>query len=209
MIQTDVYKTLSETEGVTDLVSTRIYPLELPRGTAVPAIVYVFSDITPVKSLDGESGLDSGVVEITCWAKSYMTAHLLAEAVRSAFKESGLGVMTDTMQDIRDEETRNYGVVINMSVWSQPNLGGGSSTLASYTAQRAFVGDGTTTEFTLSKFRSGSLLVFFNGRLAKKGLQTDATAAYWEKDTCDGFVFRTAPKGGGYADEILAFYEKV
>ncbi|MFA5374001.1 MAG: DUF3168 domain-containing protein [Candidatus Omnitrophota bacterium] len=208
MMQSDVYKTLSESDGVIDLVSTRIYPIELPRGAAVPAIVYSFSDITPVKSLDGESGLDAGIVEITCWAKSYMTAHLIAEAVRAAFKESGLGVMTDTLQDTRDEETHNYGVVINMNAWSEPNLGGGSSTIASYTAQKAFVGDGTTKEFALPKFRSGSLLVFFNGRLAKKGTESDPTAAYWEKSTCDGFVFRVAPKGGDYADEVLAFYEK-
>jgi hypothetical protein len=118
MIQSDIYKLLSENAGITSLVSTRIYPIELPQGGAVPAIVYT-TNIVPVKSLDGESGLDNCFVEIVCWAENYLKAHLVAEAVRTAFESSGLGAMTDDMQDKRDEETRNYGVVMNTTVWSE------------------------------------------------------------------------------------------
>lgn len=118
MIQADVYKTLSEAVSITAIVSARIYPFELPQGGVVPAVVYTINDITPVTSLDGESGLDSGTVEIICWAKDYTTAHLLAIAVRSAFVASGIGIVTDTMQDTRDEETRSYGVIMNMTAWS-------------------------------------------------------------------------------------------
>jgi len=208
MVQEDIFRLLSEDPGVISLVSDRIYPIELPQGSPVPAVVYT-ATLTPIRSLDGESGLDNGIVEVRCWAKTYMTAHLIANAVRVAFQDSGLGVMTDTMKDLQDPATRNYCVVMSMNVWSESNGGGGSMTLSAFTSQMAFVGDGTTTEFTLPKFRSGSLLVFFNGRLAKKGEQSDLTAAYWEKPTYDGFVFRVAPQGGAYADEILAFYEKV
>jgi hypothetical protein len=209
MIQADVYKILSEDTSIAAIASTRIYPFELPQGIIVPAVVYVINDITPVKSLNGESGLDSGTVEIICWAKDYTAAHLLAIAVRSAFVASGISVLTDTMQDTRDEETRNYGVVMNMSVWSSSNVGATPQNLKDPIVsmkQALFTGNGITTEFSLPKFRSGSLLIFFNGRLAKKGLETDLTAAYWENLTRDGFVFRVAPKGGDFKDEILAFY---
>jgi len=118
MIQADIYKILSENQSVVALVSSRIYPVEIPQGGSVPAIVYVINDLTPIKSLDGESGLDNGTVEITCWAKDYKTAQSLASAVRSAFIASGIGVITGNMQDTIDEETRNYGVVINVSAWS-------------------------------------------------------------------------------------------
>ena len=123
MIQADIYKVLSENSGVEEIVSSRIYPIEIPQGGSVPAIVYVINDITPIKSLDGESGLDNGVVEITCWAKDYKTAHLLASAVRSAFIESGIGIITGNMQDTIDEETRNYGVIINVNAWSISGTG--------------------------------------------------------------------------------------
>ncbi len=119
MIQTDIYRILSENSSVIDIVSSRIYPIEIPRDGSIPAIVYVINEITPVKSLDGESGLDSGAVEITCWAKDYKTAHSLASAVRSAFIGSGIGALTGNMQDTIDEETRSYGVIINLNIWSE------------------------------------------------------------------------------------------
>jgi hypothetical protein len=203
VIQADIYSILSGSSVVTDLVSTRIYPIELPPKTAVPAIVYTVSDITPVTSLDGESGLDNGIVEIVCYSKSYMTAHLIAAAIRLAFVESGVGYLTEEMQDIHNEETRNYGVVMRLSAWSEANTNRGENM-----GQKVFLGDGVTTSFSLPKFRSGSLLIFFNGRLAKKGEESGLTGAYYEKSTLDGFVFRVAPKGGDYQDEILAFYAK-
>ncbi len=208
MIQADIYKVLSESSAIAAIASVRIYPVEIPQGGAVPAVVYTVNNISPIKSLDGESGLDNGSVEIICWGKDYTTAHLLASAVREAFTASGIGIMTDDMQDTRDEETRNYGVVMTMSAWSEPTISHAGKSWPSYMSQTSFVGDGETTEFNLPKFRSGSLLIFFNGRLAKKGLEADLTAAYWEKTTLNGFIFRAAPKGGDYKDELLAFYEK-
>jgi len=211
MIQADLYKVLSESQTIKDIVSTRIYPFEMPQGGIVPAVVYTINNIDPVKSLSGESGLDNGSVEIICWAKDYTASQLLATAVRSAFVASGVGIVTDTIQDTRDEETRNYGVVMNINIWSISGVGVTPQSLKDpigYMVQALFTGDGVTTEFTLPKFRAGSLLIFFNGRLAKKGLEADLTAAYWEKTTRDGFVFRVAPKGGSYKDELLAFYAK-
>ena len=209
MIQADIYKVLSEDSSIATIVSTRIYPIELPQGVTIPAIVYSIPDITPEKSLNGESGLDHGIVEITCWAKDYTTVHLLAAAVRSAFIASGIGVLTGNMQDTRDDETRAYGVIMNMSAWSTSAVGATPQNLKGPIVnwgQTGFTGDGTTVEFTLPKFRAGGLLIFFNGRLAKKGEESDLTAAYWEKSTRDGFVFRVAPKGGDYPDELLAVY---
>jgi len=209
MIQADLYKVLSESAAINAIVSTRIYPFEMPQGGIVPAVVYTINNIDPVKSLSGESGLDNGTIEIICWAKDYSASQLLAAAVRSAFVASGIGIVTDNMQDTRDEETRNYGVVINVNAWSTSGVGVTPQNLKDpigFMVQALFTGDGITTVFTLPKFRAGSLLIFFNGRLAKKGIEADLTAAYWEKTTRDGFVFRVAPKGGDYKDELLAFY---
>jgi len=118
MIQADVYKTLSENSNITDIVSSRIYPVNLPKDAAVPAIVYTMDEISPIKSLNGESGIDNGTIEISCWAKDYTTAHLLAAAVRDAFSAAGIGVMTGSMQDEQDEETHNYAVVMIMDIIS-------------------------------------------------------------------------------------------
>jgi len=209
MMQADIYTVLSNDAAIYSLCGTRIYPKRMPQGASVPAVVYTITEITPVKSLSGESGLDSGTVEITCWANDYTTAHLLAAAVRSAFIAAGVAVLTGSLQDTEDAETHNYGVTMIMNAWSNAAAGTTPQNLKNpiaYMPQVPFMGNGTRTEFTLPKFREGSVLVFFNGRLAKKGDQSDLTAAYWEKTTLDGFVFRVAPKGGAYADEILAIY---
>ncbi len=209
MIQADIYNILSSDQEITNIVSSRIYPSRLPQGIAVPAITYIINDMNPIKSLTGESGLDYGLIKIVCWAKDYTTAHLLASAVRSAFIESGISFLTLSIQDITNEETRNFGVILDMTAWSISAVGTSPQNLKNPIAslgQALFIGDGETTEFPLPKFRSGSLLVFFNGRLAKKGEESDETAAYWEKPTLDGFIFRIAPAGGDYKDEILAFY---
>lgn len=209
MMQTDIYSVLSTASAVTTLCGSRIYPQRIPQGEEVPAIVYTVNELTPVKSLSGESGLDNGTVEIVCYAKDYTTAHLLASAVRSAFIASGISILTWTMQDLEDEDTHNFGVMLIMTAWTSASVGATPQNLINpigTMAQASFIGDDSTTEFQLPKFRAGSLLVFFNGRLAKKGLQSDLTAAYWEKSTNDGFIFRAAPKGGDFADELLAFY---
>jgi hypothetical protein len=118
MIQTDVYVTLAGNEALAELVSGRIYPRRLPQSVIVPAVVYTINEITPVRSLAGESGLDNGTVEIICWAKEYSKAQFVANAVRAAFIASGFTILTGQMQDVEDPDTRNFGVLMRMSAWS-------------------------------------------------------------------------------------------
>jgi len=118
MIQADIYSVLSKDSEISAICGNRIYPQRLPQGVSVPAVVYTMNDITPVKSLTGESGLDNGTVEIVCWALEYTKAHLLAEAVRAAFVASGSAVLTGSLQDTEDEETHNFGVIMIMNAWS-------------------------------------------------------------------------------------------
>jgi len=51
-------------------------------------------------------------------------------------------------------------------------------------------------------FKSGSLLLFRNGALAKKGER------YNELPDCSGISFPTAPAGGDHEDEFVAYYAK-
>jgi hypothetical protein len=115
MIQAEIFKILSESPAITAIVSSRIYPIKLPQDSPVPAIVYTIEDIAPIVTLTGEAGVDNGTIEIVCWAKDYTTAHLLASAVRSAFVASYSNITTLNMQDIDDDDTHNYGVLINMA----------------------------------------------------------------------------------------------
>jgi len=123
MMQEAIYSVLSNSSEVSDICGSRIYPKRIPQGATVPSIVYTINDITPIQSLNGESGLDAGTVEIVCWAKNYSTAHELASAVRSAFVAAGIAVLTENMQDVEDEETHNFGVLMIMNAWSDSDVG--------------------------------------------------------------------------------------
>lgn len=69
--------------GVSDLISTRMYPDILPQDTAFPSIVYaVISDITE-HHLSAASNVSRSLIQIDCFASSRLSANALAEAVRA------------------------------------------------------------------------------------------------------------------------------
>ena len=115
MIQSDIFRILSEASEINSIVGNRIYPINLPCKEPVPAIVYTIESIDPLVTLNGEVGIDNGKIEIICWSKDYSQAHALAQAVRNAFSESGTFITTESMQDLQDEDTKTYGVVMNMN----------------------------------------------------------------------------------------------
>lgn len=119
MMQADIYTVLSTSAAIAAICSDRIFPKRMPQNSPVPAIVYTLNEITPIKSLSGESGLDSGTVEIVCWSQDYAQAHSLASAVRAAFAASGIAAITGTLQDVEDKETRKFGVLMNLNAWSR------------------------------------------------------------------------------------------
>lgn len=73
-----------------------------------------------------------------------------------------------------------------------------------------FNGDGVTTEFTLSaQCKSNGIVVFVNGVVAKQGTEgSPSSGTYYLNSMRTKIVFFTAPGGGTYKDEILAFFAK-
>lgn len=117
MIQSDIVTILQNDANVSALVSTRIYPLRMPQGGSLPSVVYQRVSTDPVVSLDGDSNLDNVRVQFTCWATSYSGALDLAGKVRDAINGSTLKSITNLIIDTEDPETKNYGVIIDISVW--------------------------------------------------------------------------------------------
>lgn len=208
MIQAQIFTALDESADVIAIAGHRIYPVRLPREAVLPAVVYQIPSIEPVSSMSGDSGIDNNVVQIVSWAKDYSKAHELAFAVRKSLVESGLRIITESQNDDEDLETHSYSVILNFRIWSESNLGlTPEESLVNHPVYEyvsyQFNGDGATTEFTLpSKYRAGSLIIFINGRVAKKD------AEYTETPDQLGVEFMTAPSGEPYKDEMLAYYAK-
>jgi hypothetical protein len=116
MIQADIYSAISGSSDVTAIAGNRVYPVRLPRTAVLPAVVYFIPSTDSVNSLTGDSGVDNNSIQISCWAKDYKTAHLLANAVRASL--ATIKAVIDDVNDDEDEETMNYCVIMSVRAWS-------------------------------------------------------------------------------------------
>lgn len=70
--------------GVTDKVSTRIYPLHAEQNATLPYVVLKEVGSDAVEHLKGTSGVSSTRVQFDCTASTYAAAYALRESVRQA-----------------------------------------------------------------------------------------------------------------------------
>jgi len=84
MIGKAIYSLLINNTGITDLVSTRIYPILREQVDGLPAITY--QAISGVRSYDlsGPNGLVEGRIQVNCFADDPLEAGELAAVVRAA-----------------------------------------------------------------------------------------------------------------------------
>lgn len=83
-----VYALLSADAALAALVSTRIYPGELPQNVATPAVVYRVVDSVdrPTISGDGGSQLVQARISVVAIATDYSTVKSINEAVKDAMR---------------------------------------------------------------------------------------------------------------------------
>ncbi len=75
---------IRSTTAVTDIVAARVFPIYVPKGQSLPAIVYELISTDPVESNDGHSALTYARFTVECLSKSYSEVKDLAEKVRLA-----------------------------------------------------------------------------------------------------------------------------
>lgn len=92
-LEAAIYDILKSAAGVTALVggpaSPRIYPLTIPQGKDMPAIVYQLVNSGVEFTCEGDGDLRTDRVQISVWAADPDDARLLAEAVRAAMQAAG------------------------------------------------------------------------------------------------------------------------
>jgi len=105
--------------AVTAVVADRIWPAQLPQGTAYPAIVITHISTVPLPTLDAFSafGLMRSRVQVTVLANDYATQKALLDAVQQAcnFQRgtfNGVKVNSTTRDligpDLRDDDRSVY-----------------------------------------------------------------------------------------------------
>ncbi len=76
-----VYGQLTTTAGVTTLVGSRVYPLEVPLEADLPALHY---DVQLTEGVEGSAPMTGAQVTVGCLAHTEAGAHNLANAVHTA-----------------------------------------------------------------------------------------------------------------------------
>ena len=119
MIEADLYAHLTNDPGVNALVGSRVFPLHLSQGAALPAISYQRISGPREYDLAGPTGRSRPRMQIDCWANSYSTVKNLASKVILSLNGlngdmGGVNVDGIELEGERDgfEETTEYKRVI-------------------------------------------------------------------------------------------------
>lgn len=91
-----IYQMLASTTAISNLVSTRIYPVLAPEGAIFPAIVYRTTATQPIADADTDSRELAATVEVIALSKleganNYANLRTLANAVRTMGEANRLG----------------------------------------------------------------------------------------------------------------------
>lgn len=86
IIETGLISFLKSDSGISSLVGGRVYPIQIPQGESLPAVVFQRISTYHVQSMQGCSGLADAFFQITSWASTPLAAKQLSEKCRLALQ---------------------------------------------------------------------------------------------------------------------------
>lgn len=131
-----LFSHLSTTAGITALVGTRIYPIVMPPGVALPAISLQKISTERIHAFQQDTGMASASFQVSAWAKTdtvkkgYAHTQACANAVRLALQNysgtmGGAGgvvvgaVSIENEMDDYDAASDVYAVHQDYEIWFQ------------------------------------------------------------------------------------------
>lgn len=118
-IEQSLYNALAADSELQRLLTGRIYPVLIPQGTKLPALVYHQVSGVPYNHMGAGFGLSRVRIRLDIWAKSYADAKDIAEAVKAAVAAApGFEKMIETCgPDWGDEKT--FRTSIDIVCWEK------------------------------------------------------------------------------------------
>jgi hypothetical protein len=129
--ESGLYTLLTSDATIGPIVGTRVYPILMGEGSALPAIVYTLTSGDCLSTLDGPAGLFQGHLEISCHAggpaaQGFIDACALAKAVKELL-DCYQGTLTDgtvvqgmfciDVRDGFDDALRTHHRDVDFSFW--------------------------------------------------------------------------------------------
>jgi len=122
-IQTDILTTLNNFSGLSALVSSRNYAVNLPQNPIYPNTVFMRISSNPSNSLTGRNKLSNARYQFDIRDNTYNASLLTATQLILALESSSLfDAIYLTDNDIPKEiQTETYRVSIDFSIWFYEN----------------------------------------------------------------------------------------
>ncbi len=125
MVEDALVGMLENAPGVAALAADRIYPIEMPPNTELPAIVYQRISGPRVHSHSGPSHLAHPLFQLSCWGADQTVAKTLADQARCSldgFKgvsrgEDIHGMLVTDVRDSGKPEEGSYRVIVEVRIW--------------------------------------------------------------------------------------------
>jgi hypothetical protein len=113
VIEETIYTRLSTFAGLTALVSTRIYPVIMPKGAIKPAVTYQLISSPREKAMGSDPGMVTARYQFTAWAEKNLAACNVIKQVRLAlerYRTTGIeDCFIETEYDVFDEAAILHG----------------------------------------------------------------------------------------------------
>ena len=126
MIETVLMGILKNDAAITAIAAGRVYPVILPQGAVMPALVYQQISSSEPYTCSGPVGLIDIRFQITCWAASHNQVVNLAAAVKNAlsfYRSTTEGIEGTRIESIGDisyigsaEAQSRYGKYVDVTI---------------------------------------------------------------------------------------------
>ena len=96
------------------------YPLSMPVGATLPAMVYQFISEIPMRHHGGQDMVRRRL-QVSCWGKTYAAAVTLGDSVRAALNlnQTNIELITaENISDYKDPEAELYRRIVEFFVWN-------------------------------------------------------------------------------------------
>lgn len=121
-LEAGVYAHMAAAAGLTALISTKIYPVQIGQNIALPAVTYFRVSTLRHSVFMDDPDLSEARVQISSWSTVYSTCQNVAEQVRLAWTRytgtTGGVTFEDTWPEdettLYDPETETYQIAIDV-----------------------------------------------------------------------------------------------
>ncbi len=106
-IEKEIAAALKASPDVSAICAGQVYPLNIPQGTVLPAVVYQRTGTAPHYTLSGYTS-EGVTITINSFAMTFQEAKDLALAVRGAMAAAPLSAVFNGEQDLHEDDADAY-----------------------------------------------------------------------------------------------------